>query len=147
MAQPIIDYMAPLKGAEGGGTTVVIRGSNFGAARGTGTVLFGDTEATSYVSWSDTEVEVLSGAGTGYVTVTISNDDGETSTTGLYPSPLSIDPDGIFRDDAQGFFVDYISDGIFGENGYTYNSLLSFKKKPGVWRNVWGNSFRNGTFR
>jgi hypothetical protein len=39
-------------------TTITISGSGFGAVRGTSQVLFNKKAATSYVSWSDTQVKV-----------------------------------------------------------------------------------------
>ncbi|OPY84251.1 MAG: IPT/TIG domain protein [Syntrophorhabdus sp. PtaU1.Bin153] len=54
------------------GMTVTIRGTNFGAARGSAYVSFNGTPATSYASWSNTAIRCLvpAGATTGPVTVT-----------------------------------------------------------------------------
>ncbi len=60
------------------GSSVKIKGSGFGASRGTGTVSFNGTAVTDYASWSDTKIQVRvpEGATTGPVVVTA---DGEAS--------------------------------------------------------------------
>ena len=60
------------------GSSVKIKGSGFGASRGTGTVSFNGTAVTDYASWSDTKIQVRvpEGATTGPVVVTV---DGEAS--------------------------------------------------------------------
>ena len=61
------------------GDSVKIKGSNFGALRGTSTVNFNGTAVTDYVSWDDTKIQVRvpEGATTGPVVVTV---DGEASS-------------------------------------------------------------------
>ena len=61
------------------GDSVKIKGSNFGALRGTSTVTFNGTAVTDYVSWGDTKIQVRvpEGATTGPVVVTV---DGEASS-------------------------------------------------------------------
>ena len=61
------------------GESVKIKGSNFGAVRGTSTVTFNGTEVTDYVSWEDTKIQarVPTGTTTGPVVVTV---DGEVSS-------------------------------------------------------------------
>ena len=61
------------------GDSVKIKGSNFGALRGTSTVTFNGTAVTDYVSWDDTKIQVRvpEGATTGPVVVTV---DGEASS-------------------------------------------------------------------
>jgi len=68
---PTITSIVPSSGVVG--TIVTIKGSNFGASRGTSYVKFNTTNATTtdYVSWSNTEIKIRvpSGATTGPVTV------------------------------------------------------------------------------
>jgi hypothetical protein len=67
---PTITNLSPGSGAVG--TSVTIRGTNFGASQGTSTVTFNGTAATP-TSWSATSiaVPVPSGATTGNVAVTV----------------------------------------------------------------------------
>jgi 5-hydroxyisourate hydrolase-like protein (transthyretin family) len=51
---PVIASISPTSGVVG--TVVTIKGSGFGATRGTSYVKFGGLKATSYPSWSDTQV-------------------------------------------------------------------------------------------
>jgi hypothetical protein len=69
---PAITTLEPNSGPEG--TEVTIDGANFGASRGTSVVQFNGLSATSYSSWSDTQVKCLVpiGATSGPVTVTTS---------------------------------------------------------------------------
>jgi hypothetical protein len=67
---PHITAIAPTSGKIG--TNVTITGKYFGPTRGTSSVSFNGTAATSYTSWTDTSIKcaVPSGANTGNVTVT-----------------------------------------------------------------------------
>ena len=75
------DSLNPTSGTDLGGTSVRIRGTHFLASQGTGTVLFGATEAASYTSWDDTLIVVVSPAhARGAVTVTITNNNAQEQT-------------------------------------------------------------------
>ncbi|MDE2758498.1 MAG: IPT/TIG domain-containing protein, partial [Acidobacteriota bacterium] len=76
-AGPVIEKLKPEAGQVG--ESVKIKGLNFGAVRGTNTVTFNGTEATDYVGWEDTKIQVRvpAGATTGPVVVTV---DGEASS-------------------------------------------------------------------
>ena len=80
---PSITSISPISGSVG--TTVTIKGANFGASRGTSYVKFNTQKAATadYVSWSDSQIKVKvpSGATTGPVTVTTS---GGTSNGGTF---------------------------------------------------------------
>ena len=69
---PTITGVSPTSGAVG--TTVTISGTNFGTSRGSSTVTFGGTPATTFSSWSATSIGVTvpTGATTGNVVVTVS---------------------------------------------------------------------------
>ena len=54
-AAPSITKLKPATGKRG--TTVTVSGTDFGAARGAGSVKFGATKCTKYVSWSDTQIK------------------------------------------------------------------------------------------
>ena len=54
-AAPSIAKLKPATGKRG--TTVTVSGTDFGAARGAGSVKFGATKCTKYVSWSDTQIK------------------------------------------------------------------------------------------
>lgn len=68
---PDIGSLNPTSGAAG--TAVTISGSGFGATRGSSTVSFGGTNATTITSWSATTIvaDVPAGAATGNVIVTV----------------------------------------------------------------------------
>ena len=51
-----ISSLSPTSGPTSGRTSVTISGSYFGGSRGNGSVTFGGTAATSYTSWSDTQI-------------------------------------------------------------------------------------------
>jgi hypothetical protein len=67
------------------GITVTLIGSGFGAARGSGTVKFGDRTCTAYVSWSDTRVKckVPANARYGAVSVTVTTAVGTSNAKGF----------------------------------------------------------------
>ena len=53
---PVLSSISPPSGFQG--SAVTLKGSNFGGAQGAGRVMFGATAATTYDSWSDTEIKV-----------------------------------------------------------------------------------------
>jgi hypothetical protein len=73
---PVLSNLTPVSGPEAGGTNVTITGSGFSDVE---TVRFGDTPATSVTVVSDTELRVLTPAGTGEVPVTLVDADGNES--------------------------------------------------------------------
>ncbi len=73
---PMISSLTPSSGSTSGGTSVTIDGSNFGSSRGSGGVTFGGSEATSYTSWSDNQIECVTPAhAAGAVDVVVTMDD------------------------------------------------------------------------
>jgi hypothetical protein len=99
-ATPNIAQINPVSGPVG--TEVTIDGSNFGSAQGTSVVKFNGTSATTYNSWSDTQVKCLvpASATTGPVTVTTTagTSNGMTFTVTIptinYDLNVSINPGG-----------------------------------------------------
>lgn len=67
---PYVTTLTPASGAEG--TAVVVKGVNFGAVQGAGSITFGGTPATPS-SWQDDEIDatVPAGAASGSVVVTV----------------------------------------------------------------------------
>lgn len=75
---PAITSISPSSGAVG--TEVTLTGTEFGSFRGSSSVSFGGTQATEYVSWSDTEIKVRVPAGTmGPVQVTVTTGAGTSN--------------------------------------------------------------------
>jgi len=95
---PTITSVSPSSGSLG--TTVTIKGTNFGSSRGTSYAKFNTTKAatTDYVSWSAAQIKVKvpSGATTGQVKVTTGagTSNGKKFTINPVPAPtiISISP-------------------------------------------------------
>lgn len=76
---PAITSIAPTSGDAG--TTVTIEGENFGASRGGSHVSFGEVEASSYISWSDTRLKAkVPGGAKGKVKVTVTTPGGTSNS-------------------------------------------------------------------
>jgi len=79
---PLITSLSPKSGSIG--ATVTIKGNYFGSTQGESTVLFNDTPATTYISWSNNTIKctVPTDATTGPVVVTTTDgaSDGKTFT-------------------------------------------------------------------
>ncbi|MES2835159.1 MAG: IPT/TIG domain-containing protein [Pseudomonadota bacterium] len=96
---PTVTSISPTAGPTSGGTTVIITGSGFAAAPGTGAVKFGATNAT-YVINSNTQITATSpanGAGTYDVTVTTVGGASATSAADQFtyvatPAVTSVSP-------------------------------------------------------
>jgi PKD repeat protein len=74
---PVLSMLSPPQGSAGGGTTVTLDGSHFGDVQGSGSVSFGGLPASSYVSWSDTQIVCTAPAhAPGDVDVTVSTNAG-----------------------------------------------------------------------
>ncbi len=58
---PRVTKLVPKYGVQG--ATIVVKGSGFGATRGTSYIKFGTLKATTYVSWTATEIQVKVPAG------------------------------------------------------------------------------------
>jgi len=90
---PSISSLSPTSGAVG--ASVTIAGSNFGSSKGSSTVKFNGTTATT-TSWSSTSIvaTVPSGATTGNVVVTVSGvaSNGKSFTVVAAPSISSLSP-------------------------------------------------------
>jgi hypothetical protein len=79
---PVLSNLTPVSGPEAGGTIVTVTGSGFDDLE---SIRFGDTPATSVTVVSDTELRVLSPAGTGSVDITLVDEDGnETVAPGEF---------------------------------------------------------------
>jgi len=77
---PTITSISPTAG-EAGTTEVTIKGTGFGAARGTSSVSFGTAKVTGYTSWSDTEIKCTAPSGiSGKVDVTVTTDTGTSNS-------------------------------------------------------------------
>jgi hypothetical protein len=87
---PVLSTLTPTSGPEAGGTNVTITGSGFSDVE---EVRFGDTPATSVTVVSDTELRVLTPAGTGEVDVTLVDADGnESAANGTFTyTPVDVD--------------------------------------------------------
>ncbi|WP_233174791.1 IPTL-CTERM sorting domain-containing protein [Delftia sp. ASV31] len=81
VAAPSVTSISPTAGPTGGGTTVIITGTGFAAAPGTGAVRFGATTAT-YTINSNTQITATTPAGSaGTVDVTVSTVGGTSATS------------------------------------------------------------------
>lgn len=81
-----IDSVSPSSGAVG--TEVTILGSGFGATRGTSTMSFGATAATTYSSWSDTQVvAIVPNTSGGTVKATVGGLNSNTDHYFVVPTP------------------------------------------------------------
>lgn len=71
ISAPYVTSISPTSG--GAGILVTINGFGFGATRGTNYVKFGNIQATSYYSWTNTQIKVYvpSGAGSGTVAINV----------------------------------------------------------------------------
>jgi len=92
---PSITSVSPDFGTATGGVEVTISGEYFDAERGSGTVVFDQTEATSYTSWSDTEIVCVTPVylprPAGFVDVIVTDSDGASTTKSsayTYVAPL-----------------------------------------------------------
>lgn len=77
---PTVTSVTPTAGPTGGSTTVIITGSGFAAAPGTGAVMFGATPA-SYAINSATQITATAPAGSGTVDVTVTTPGGTSATS------------------------------------------------------------------
>jgi alpha-tubulin suppressor-like RCC1 family protein len=75
---PTVTAVSPAEGAQAGGTSVSISGTEF---TGTTAVKFGSTEAKSFKVNSDSSITATSPAGTGTVDVTVTNAVGTSATS------------------------------------------------------------------
>ncbi|HEV2655410.1 MAG TPA: IPT/TIG domain-containing protein, partial [Ktedonobacteraceae bacterium] len=75
---PKVDSISPTSGPEAGGTTVTITGSGFTGATA---VSFGSTAGTDVTVVSDTQITVVSPAGSGRVDVTVTTSAGTSQTS------------------------------------------------------------------
>lgn len=75
---PQVNSLSPNGGPPAGGTSVVIRGTNFTGATA---VAFGTSNATSFKVKSSTSITATSPAGTGVVDVTVTTPDGTSDTS------------------------------------------------------------------
>lgn len=138
-AEPSISSFLPTTIPAGTGAILTISGSSFGAVRGTGFVEFRNADnggtgymkplATDYVSWTDTEIQVMvpssgigfTGAGTG--TFRVANSDPDTGTSpGILTIPYSYSNP---QDGTQSYIpVHYAQNGAGG--GYTFQFETNF---------------------
>ncbi len=96
---PDICSISPSGG--GMGTEVTISGCDFGASRESSLVVFGDTPAEEYISWSDSEIVVrVPSTAPGETVVTVTTAAGTSNQKPFSVSPLlvqSITPDHIMQ--------------------------------------------------
>jgi hypothetical protein len=79
LVPPTVTSLSPTSGIRTGGTTVIIRGTNFSGAT---VVKFGNTNATSFVVNSTTQITAVSpAAGTGTVDVRVTTPGGQSANT------------------------------------------------------------------
>ncbi|MGW1422487.1 IPT/TIG domain-containing protein [Bradyrhizobium manausense] len=82
VAAPTVTSISPTAGPTGGGTTVIITGTNFSATTGAGGVKFGATNATSYTVNSNTQITATAPAGSaGTVDVTVTTPGGTSAAS------------------------------------------------------------------
>lgn len=87
---PFITYMSANQGTPG--TPVTLRGFDFGAARGSSVVKFGDVACSDYTFWSDTEISTVAPEGiTGTEPVTVTTGAGTSNLVSFAVSPPHID--------------------------------------------------------
>lgn len=80
-AVPTVTAVSPNRGPTGGGATVIITGSGFSTAPGSGAVMFGAATAASYTVNGDTQITVTAPANAaGIYDVTVTNPDGTSAT-------------------------------------------------------------------
>jgi hypothetical protein len=86
-APPAVTQISPTSGPVG--TDVTITGTNFGATQGTSTLKFNGVAATTFTSWSTTQIKckVPTGATTGPVTVTTGGGTSNGVTFTVIPAP------------------------------------------------------------
>ncbi|WP_169745091.1 IPT/TIG domain-containing protein [Cryptosporangium arvum] len=93
---PTIKSLSVSKGSAGGGTNVLITGTGFSTVdEQTATnVVFGSTNATSFIVLSDTQIAAKAPAGTGAVSVKVTNGTGSTADTNAdnftYIDPITV---------------------------------------------------------
>ena len=94
IATPNITSLSPSSGAVG--ATININGTHFQPTQGTSTVTFNGTPATSFTSWSATQIRALvpAGATTGSVVVTVfgTGSNGRNFTVRPTPAITSVSP-------------------------------------------------------
>ena len=94
VAAPTISSLSPTSGAVG--ASVTITGTNFGSTKGSSTVKFNGTTATTITGWTSTSIvaAVPTGATTGNVVVTVSGSasNGKSFTVVAAPSISSLSP-------------------------------------------------------
>lgn len=81
VAAPTVTSISPTSGPTGGGTSVIITGTNFSTTTGAAGVKFGATNAASYTVNSNTQITATAPAGTGTIDVTVTTVGGTSATT------------------------------------------------------------------
>ncbi|WP_244623033.1 IPT/TIG domain-containing protein [Bradyrhizobium sp. MOS001] len=81
VAAPTVTSISPTSGPTGGGTSVIITGTNFSTTTGAAGVKFGANNAASYTVNSNTQITATAPAGTGTVDVTVTTVGGTSATT------------------------------------------------------------------
>ncbi len=141
LATPVISSFNKDTISAGAEEVLVINGSNFGSTRGNGAVQFLDANygdgrtfspefRTSYLSWSDSKIEVMvpSRAGTGRVKVLNNNNESGTSSKNLTISYSHLNTFyGSASIDTQYFVTDHVDDNAKG--GYSWQMHVAFKAR------------------
>ncbi|WP_354133814.1 IPT/TIG domain-containing protein [Bradyrhizobium sp. S3.9.1] len=81
VAAPTVTSISPTSGPTGGGTSVIITGTNFSTTTGAAGVKFGANNAASYTVNSNTQITATAPAGAGTVDVTVTTVGGTSATT------------------------------------------------------------------
>ncbi|MGX0962453.1 hypothetical protein AB7M63_002902 [Bradyrhizobium japonicum] len=81
VAAPTVTSITPTSGPTGGGTSVIITGTNLSTTTGAAGVKFGAINAASYTVNSNTQITATAPAGTGTVDVTVTTVGGTSATT------------------------------------------------------------------
>jgi hypothetical protein len=108
------------------GTLVTIMGTDFGAERGTSYVKFGTVKATSYTSWSDTQIICKVPAGSaGAVNLSVTTEGGTSNLKPFKVTPFmsAISP----KSGASGTVVTVTGTGFGATRGTSYVSFGSVK--------------------
>ena len=112
---PVLNAVSPDSGKAN--DTITVSGTNFGATQGSAVVTFGSTNASSYISWSATQIKAVvpSGVTAGTVNVTVTAG-GKASNTKSFKS-LSAVTLVKFSTDIAPLFSSYGCTGCHGSSG------------------------------
>jgi len=127
VAVPTITSITPNYGANEGGTSMTIVGTNYEAVQGTGTVTVGGIAVTGYTSWGDLEIVCTTPPNaSGDAVVIVTNDSADSSVPSfIAASWASICTDGTFEEIEDVGWTEVATDGIFSWGGFIYTGTGS----------------------